>query len=108
VHQLDKFAQELGLQLRREEVLNMDMRAYRNIPSERRFDVNITIPVAVNFPKVQVLLNGNRNEKGNMQGHYVFLYDPKEHLYSLMFDDSFMNAELLMEKYKLTEKVILG
>jgi hypothetical protein len=64
--------------------------------------------VAVNFPKVQVLLKGNRDEKWSIQWHYIFFYDPKKHLYSLIFDDSFMNAELLIQKYKLTDQVILG
>jgi hypothetical protein len=51
------------MSLRREEVLNIDMRTYRNTPKKFNFDVDITVPVAVNFPKVQVLLKGNRDEK---------------------------------------------
>jgi hypothetical protein len=45
------------MSLRREEVLNIDMREYKNIPQERRFDIDQTVPVAVHFPKVRTILS---------------------------------------------------
>gem|GEM_PF-6502911 len=51
------------MSLRRKEVLNIDMRAYKNISPESNFDIDTIVPVAVNFPKVRVLMQGNWNEK---------------------------------------------
>lgn len=108
IYNLEALAQDIGMPLKREEALNIDMRNYKNIPIEQRFNVEATVPIAINMPKVHVTLTGNWDEKWSMQWHYIFSYDPQRKLYALLFDDSFMSAELLMEKYKFTDQLILG
>ncbi|MCX6824690.1 MAG: hypothetical protein NTY80_00555 [candidate division SR1 bacterium] len=108
IRALEELGQEIGMPLRREEALNIDMRSYKNILLENRFDLKTTVPVAVNFPKVEVVVKGNWNEKCLIQGHYVFHYNPETKLYGLLFDDSFMDAKLLIERYKFSDQIILG
>jgi hypothetical protein len=35
-------------------------------------------------------------------------YDPEKQLFSLVFDDSFMDGNMIIEKYNLKEEAILG
>lgn len=104
---LEKFAQELWVPLKRMDVLNMDMRVYKDIPESQWFDLDVVVPVAVKFPKVRVVLHGNRNNEGKMQWHYIFLYDETIQQYRLIFDDSFIDARTMMQKYTLFDHVVL-
>lgn len=105
---LMKLASDVWISLSVEDILAIDIRRYKNIPQERRFDLQGVVPVAVNFPKVDCLFVGNWDEKGKMEGYYVLAYDPETEMYSLTFDDSCKNAEIVMIKYNLSYKLILG
>ena len=105
---LEETLWHLGSTLKRPDVLAMDMRDYRDIPRENWVDISRTVPVAVKFPKVHVDIHGNRNETGMMNWHYVLSYEPETHLCSLVFDDSFVNSDVLIEKYWFENQIILG
>jgi hypothetical protein len=45
----------------------MDIREYKDIPPEKWFSLHCIVPVMIRLPKVEVILEGNRDGEEIMQ-----------------------------------------
>jgi hypothetical protein len=58
-----EFSEDIKSPLTFKEIIDMNIREYKNISAENRFSLHSLVPVMTNLPKVDVILEGNRNGK---------------------------------------------
>jgi len=107
IETLEKTLKQSWSKLLRSEVLSLDIRDHNEVLLENRFDLHETVPIKVWIPRVETLCYGTINKKKQSEWYYMLAYDRVEHVMKLIYDDSVLHWEHLLERYDVENMVIM-
>ena len=106
IYNIECFLKEMWSKITRSDVLDIDIRNYREINEKDQFDIKEIVPISVNFPKVEVQGYGIYDKKGQMWWYYVLAFDTEKKIFNLIFDSTLIHGDMIIQKYNLAREHI--